>query len=286
MIRSVFLAGVAALSISAAHAEVTLSRAVPDAACYSPTPPTGQAYYALKCDLTGTTEFQQGYADREAWEQWFNAQVGEYQAGAKFWSGERSLANPTPCATLGGDASMGCFAAKARLDVSDQRRRLSPAYKQGWNSYTAPQVATAAPRTPAPAAAPETRATPVDPIECSELAKMAHKPGCSAPNPALQRLVAPFFPSLTPQAPSAPVSTRPATADMPNYDVPAYCKANAAISFQTPQECMDAEFLARSSARYKWNAVPVAARMECVRAASETGSYSTLFLCVMGYTGL
>jgi hypothetical protein len=32
---------------------------------------------------------------------------------------------------------MGCFAAKARLDVSDYRRKVVPPYRQGWNSWTA-----------------------------------------------------------------------------------------------------------------------------------------------------
>jgi hypothetical protein len=81
------------------------------------------------------TEFQQGFADREAFESWFAGLSGEYRDGADFWAGQRSLRNPVPCASLGGQATEGCNAAKARLDVSDARRKLAPAYRQDWNSY-------------------------------------------------------------------------------------------------------------------------------------------------------
>jgi hypothetical protein len=87
-----------------------------------------------------TTEFQQGLADREAWDNWFNGLSGEYRAGAYFWSGQRDLPKPEwkSCDSLGGEASVGCYAAKAILEISDMRRRLVPAYQQGWNSYATP----------------------------------------------------------------------------------------------------------------------------------------------------
>jgi hypothetical protein len=288
--KTILLAGIATLSITAAHADFTASHVTPDAACYSATPPTGPAAIAHGCDLrdTSTTEFQQGYAARESWEQWFASLSGEYKAGAYWWSGQRSQANPPACETLGGNASQGCLDAKARLDVSDQRRRLSPAYKQGWNSYTAPQVATVASDAPETGARPVEQTQPEAPssdnVVCSELAKMAHRPGCGAPNPLLQRMVAPFFPSLAPAPQPAPQPAQPVTADMPNYNVSAYCHANP-MPFGTVQDCVNLEYIDRSSVLYKWNGLSTAVKLECVGAANESGSYATLFACVLGHTG-
>ncbi len=59
-----------------------------------------------------TTEFQQGLADREAWESWFNGLSGEYRSGAYFWSGQRSLPDPTSCDSLGGEASEGLLCGR------------------------------------------------------------------------------------------------------------------------------------------------------------------------------
>jgi hypothetical protein len=39
--------------------------------------------------------FQQGQADRQALEAWFNAQIGEFRAGAEYWAAHRSEPNPT-----------------------------------------------------------------------------------------------------------------------------------------------------------------------------------------------
>ena len=43
----------------------------------------------------------------------------EYRVGADFWAGQHCLRNPIPCASLGGQATEGCNAAKVRLDVWD-----------------------------------------------------------------------------------------------------------------------------------------------------------------------
>jgi hypothetical protein len=79
--------------------------------------------------------FQQGLADREAWESWFATTSGDYRNGALYWSGQRSTPHPGTCAALGGDATAGCVAAQVRLEASDSRRKREPDYRQGWNSY-------------------------------------------------------------------------------------------------------------------------------------------------------
>jgi hypothetical protein len=94
--------------------------------------------------------FREGYADRKAWEDWFNATSGEFKAGAYWWSGQRSLPQPGDCQSLGGQATSGCLAAKAQLEVSDYRRNAFPIYRAGWNSYSADPVA-AIPPPPVPA---------------------------------------------------------------------------------------------------------------------------------------
>jgi hypothetical protein len=110
--------------------------------------------------LAEPSDFQQGLADRQAWESWFTNLSGEYQAGALWWTGQRSQPQPGYCGTLGGQATTGCFAAKARLDISDYRRKTNPTYRQGWNSYTlAPPPAQAS--VPAPAPAPVVIQVPV-----------------------------------------------------------------------------------------------------------------------------
>jgi len=84
--------------------------------------------------------FDQGLADRRAWEQWFSSLVGDQKAGAEYWSGQRSLPKPGSCyraASSGQDENAfasGCLAAKQRLAHSDQMRK-NPDYKAGWNSF-------------------------------------------------------------------------------------------------------------------------------------------------------
>jgi hypothetical protein len=127
-----------------------VTQPAPAPAQIAPLPPSQSAPLAQ-------TDVQQGLADRQSWEQWFDAQTGEYQAGAALWASERNNPNPTSCALVGGAAAAGCLEAKRRLDASDYRRKTTPAYKQGWNSYTPSAPAAAA---PAPeAAAPPSKAS-------------------------------------------------------------------------------------------------------------------------------
>jgi hypothetical protein len=98
--------------------------------------------------------FAQGLNDRQSWESWFNSQTGDYQAGAFFWSGQRSQLHPAPCYAQGGRDlgawSAGCVAAQQRLALADVRRKGEPDYRTGWNAWVpnssrAPSVATSAP---------------------------------------------------------------------------------------------------------------------------------------------
>jgi hypothetical protein len=83
--------------------------------------------------------FEQGLADRRAWETWFSSLSGPYREGAFYWSSQRSLPNPGSCVLPNGsslgDWTNGCLAAQQRLAPSDARRRSEPAYRLGWNSY-------------------------------------------------------------------------------------------------------------------------------------------------------
>jgi hypothetical protein len=85
------------------------------------------------------TAFQHGLADREQWETWFKSLLGEYQAGAEYWSGQRSLPKPGSCFGPAGqslgDWTKGCIAARQRLAPTDIRRKSEPDYRRGWNSY-------------------------------------------------------------------------------------------------------------------------------------------------------
>jgi hypothetical protein len=86
-----------------------------------------------------TAAFQQGLADREDLEAWFDQSQGDYHEGAVYWSGQRSLPHPGSCANpaMPGAWQQGCVAAQKRLALSDVRRRTEPDYKRGWNSWKA-----------------------------------------------------------------------------------------------------------------------------------------------------
>jgi hypothetical protein len=88
------------------------------------------------------TSYEQGLADRTAWEQWFASLSGDYQGGAYWWAGQRSSSNPGTCNILGATPqfAMACEAAKARLTPSDMKSKSSPEYKRGWNEYSGPVV--------------------------------------------------------------------------------------------------------------------------------------------------
>lgn len=81
---------------------------------------------------------QQGQADRRDWETWFTSLSGDFRDGALYWTGERSKPRPGSCYGPAGQAigdwTTGCNAAKARLRLSDLRRKTEPDYRTGWNS--------------------------------------------------------------------------------------------------------------------------------------------------------
>jgi hypothetical protein len=89
------------------------------------------------CSSTSAA-FQQGQADRQSWETWFNSQVGEYRSGAEYWASHRSLTNPGSCnsspPSTGAEWGAGCTAAQQRLAPSDARRKTEPDYRRGWNN--------------------------------------------------------------------------------------------------------------------------------------------------------
>lgn len=102
---------------------------VPD----SPTSPVVAAPPSTQL-TNASSPFDQGLADRRAWEEWFGATTGDFRTGALYWSGQRSLSRPGSCTILSADALAGCQAAQARLSPTDARRRTEPEYRAGWNS--------------------------------------------------------------------------------------------------------------------------------------------------------
>jgi hypothetical protein len=109
---------------------------------------------------TSASPFDAGLADRREFENWFVSLTGDFQKGAEYWAGHRSLPKPGSCyladGTSAGEWTQGCLAAQRQLAPSDVRRKAEPNYRQGWNSYaasgsqpTAPSVAS----TSAPTAA-------------------------------------------------------------------------------------------------------------------------------------
>jgi hypothetical protein len=96
--------------------------------------PARAAAATVSTPMVTASAFQSGRADRQAWEDWFDATSGDFRTGALWWSGQRSLPHPKSCAALGADAKAGCMAAKAKLDLTDARRHAEPDYRAGWNS--------------------------------------------------------------------------------------------------------------------------------------------------------
>jgi hypothetical protein len=97
-------------------------------------PPTA----ATEPSSTSSRAFQEGQADRGAWEAWFNSQSGDYRAGAEYWAAHRSLRNPGSCTgsppSTSGSWTAGCLAAQEKLTPWDTRRKTEPEYRLGWNS--------------------------------------------------------------------------------------------------------------------------------------------------------
>jgi len=130
-----------------------------------------------------SADFQHGLADRQRYETWFHALLGDYLVGATYWESNRSIRNAAGCLIEGAAASAewraGCVAAQAQLRESDTFRRSSPDYREGWNSY---QEGAASPEEPAPltnaAPAADNQAAPAPaPVA-------AITPPVSPPNPA------------------------------------------------------------------------------------------------------
>jgi hypothetical protein len=129
------------------------------------------------------SSFDQGRADRADWEQWVVALTGDFQRGAEWWAGHRSLSSPGEC--VGSAAAMnqqfifGCEAAKVRLAPKDVKRKSDPDYRRGWNSYTDTTTPTAALDSPAPtvnqgasAASPDTDADAAKRLNEQELRRL------------------------------------------------------------------------------------------------------------------
>ena len=117
--------------------------------------------YAIAADKGPA--YEQGRADRQAWESWFAGITGDFRAGADFWAGHRSARNPPSCSASGYSREFieGCFVAKARLDPSDTRRKAERNYRDGWNSPLPPaNAASTAPRINADGLRPASTPTP------------------------------------------------------------------------------------------------------------------------------
>jgi formylglycine-generating enzyme required for sulfatase activity len=84
--------------------------------------------------------YEDGLADRRAWERWFSGLSGAFKDGAEFWAAQRSTPRPGSCYESAGESrgdwTAGCLAAKRMLTPSDIRRKAEPEYRAGWNSYS------------------------------------------------------------------------------------------------------------------------------------------------------
>lgn len=84
---------------------------------------------------SGSSSFAKGLADRTAWEEWAKSTAGDFHMGVDYWATERSKPTPGSCAALGGEATKGCEAAKARMTPYDIQGKSDPEYRRGWGSY-------------------------------------------------------------------------------------------------------------------------------------------------------
>ncbi len=99
-----------------------------------------------------TVSYQQGAADRDQWDAWFNNQNGSEKDGASFWFDQRGQAHPVQCrvhTSYGNDWMDGCTSSQRRLTAPDDRRRTDAQYRNGWDKLM-PEVRQAS--APAPAA--------------------------------------------------------------------------------------------------------------------------------------
>ena len=114
--------------------------------------------------------YKEGLADRQDWEEYFNALSDQTKEGAEYWVSHRSLPDAR-CQPMTveqqGEWKSGCLSAKLQLDPTDKRRLAESDYRQGWNSYaasasqpTAPSVAS----TSAQTAAKDADTAPPNPV--------------------------------------------------------------------------------------------------------------------------
>lgn len=75
--------------------------------------------------------FQQGRAERAAWERWFAGLSGDMRDGAEFWLRERERRPSSACTGTAAFVA-GCEAARARLAGPDARRHTEPQFWWGW----------------------------------------------------------------------------------------------------------------------------------------------------------
>src|SRR5579884_1725572 len=84
--------------------------------------------------------FDQGLADRTAFELWVSSMSEELRRGADWWTARRSLPNPGSCygpVATSYEFVAGCEAVKAWLAPVDRKRKSDPEYRRGWNAYAA-----------------------------------------------------------------------------------------------------------------------------------------------------
>jgi len=100
----------------------------------------GGTHSSKRADAPALSAFEQGTADRQAWEDWFSGLTGDYRAGANHWAAIRNVPYQGSCSSGRGKTSTayrsGCLTAKEFLDSRqvDVRRITEDAYKRGWNS--------------------------------------------------------------------------------------------------------------------------------------------------------
>lgn len=86
------------------------------------------------------SSYDKGLADRTRWQNWLASlnTRPDFERGAFWWSGQRSLPNPGACqgpTAPSQEFISGCEAAKQLLSPMDIQRKSNSEYKRGWNAY-------------------------------------------------------------------------------------------------------------------------------------------------------
>ena len=153
--------------------------------------------------------FQQGQADRRAWEAWFISQTGESRAGADYWAAHRSLPNAGSCnaapPSTGADWSAGCVAAQKKLAAPDVRRKTEPEYRLGWNAPVM-TPSTTPPPTPTEGALTSPAASGSETLQDHNLGE----PIALHPSSVAAPMIAPPAPAPAPSASPSSAPTAPA----------------------------------------------------------------------------